>query len=195
MRKIVFVVVLSALATQAQEKSDTARARISDALRRGDTPGVQKVFVELAAGQKPLIPAGAAPVWNTSFEEIRSCGLYAQETYLACVVDIKQHCCFGGGISGAGSLEYVSFFIDWQGDGFQSTDFVGSGIARVPDGSAGSSFAVQSDFTPPGDRRMRAGDFYDVLAKLSWAWPSIMPGTPVPWGNELRFRIRYLPSH
>jgi len=43
--------------------------------------------------------------------------------------------------------------------------------------------------------RERLGAFYNVLAKLSWTFPSVTPGAPVPWGNELQFRIRFQPSH
>lgn len=189
------------VAAQAQEKNEALRARVSNALARGDTAAAQKLMLDLTANMKLSPGAAAAPQWNTSFEEIRACGLYPQETRLACVIDIKQPGGYGGGISSFGSFEYVSFFIDWANDGFTFTDYVGSGIVHLADGSEKSSFAVYRDFDPPGSLlRSRVGGAststvtsYNALAKLSWTFPSITPGAPVPWGNELTFRIRFLP--
>jgi hypothetical protein len=199
------VVLAVALAAGGQEKSD-ARARVSDALAKGDTAAAQKILSELSAAQKPSTVAAApapTPAWNTTFEEIRACGFYPQETRLECVLDIKQPSGYGGPIGAFGSFEYVSFFVDWANDGFQTTDYVGSGIVNVTDGSAKTNFAVYRDFNPPGGPRTSiggastttttTGPTFRVLAKLSWAIPSITPGQPVVWGNELMFTIRMMP--
>ena len=69
---------------------------------------------------------------------------------------------------------------------------------NIPDGSGKTHFAVYRDFNPPGGLS-RSGTAttnvtgYNALAKLSWTFPSITPGAPVPWGNELQFRIRFVP--
>ena len=183
-RMLLFLVVT--LAIHGQEGNETARSRVSEAVRRGNTGALMKLMAELTPTLTP-----AAPRWNTSYEEIRACGLYPQETRLACVIDIKQDGGFGGGISSFGSFEYVSFFIDWANDGFTSTDYVGSGIVNVPDGSAKASFAVYRDFNPPGSLRATPVTGYNALAKLSWTFPSIIPGAPVAWGNELAFKVRF----
>lgn len=207
MRKVLFsflTIFVIALAAQAQDKNEAARGRASEALAKGDTATAQKIIIDLTANMKQAPGAAAAAVpWNTFFEEIRSCGFYPQETRLECVIDIKQQGGYGGGISAFGSFEYVSFFIDWQGNGFQTTDYVGSGIVLLNDGSAGTNFAVYRDFNPPGGPRTSLGGattttttngpIYKALAKLSWAVPSITPGAPVAWGNELQFTIRLSP--
>ncbi|HEX2120401.1 MAG TPA: hypothetical protein VHL59_02060 [Thermoanaerobaculia bacterium] len=46
---------------------------------------------------------------------------------------------------------------DWQGNGFQTTDYVGSGIVHITDGSGGTKFAVYRDFNPPGGPRTNDG--------------------------------------
>jgi len=195
------VMLAIAMAAQSQEKSD-ARARVSEVLAKGDTTTALKMLTELSTNLKTSSVA-AAPAWNTSYEEIRACGLYPQETRLECVLDIKQQGGYGGPIGAFGSFEYVSFFVDWGNDGFQTTDYVGSGIVNLTDGSAKTNFAVYRDFNPPGGPRTSnggastttttSGPTYRVLAKLSWAVPSITPGQPVPWGNELVFTIRMMP--
>lgn len=205
---ILFAVTLT---TQAQEArasaaaaaTDAGRARVSEALAKGDTATAQKLLGELSANLKSPAAAAAAPAWNTSFEEIRACGFYPQETRLECVLDIKQAGGYGGPIGSFGSFEYVSFFIDWGNDGFQTTDFVGAGIVNVTDGSAKTNFAVYRDFNPPGGPRTSNsgastttttnGPILRALAKLSWAIPSITPGQPVAFGNELPFTIRMMP--
>ncbi len=205
MNKVLLAILTTfamALAAQAQDKNEAARARVSEALAKGDTAAAQKVILDLTANLKPG-PTGAAVPWNTFYEEIRSCGFYPQETRLECVIDIKQPFGYGGPISAFGSYEFVSFFIDWQGNGFQTSDFVGSGIVLLNDGSAGTNFAVYRDFNPPGGPRTSlggattttttSGPIYKALAKLSWAVPSITPGGPVVWGNELQFTIRLSP--
>ncbi len=188
-------------AAQAQEKNESLRARVSNALAKGDTAAAQKVMLELTANMKLAPGAAATPQWNTSFEELRACGFHPQQTRLTCVIDIKQQGGYGGGISSFGSFETVSFFIDWANDGFTITDYVGSGTVHLADGSETTSFVVYRDFDPPGSLlRSRVGGAststvttYNALAKLSWTFPSITPGAPVPWGNELTFRIRFLP--
>lgn len=199
---IVSILTIFVFALTAQAQDQTTRAKVSDALAKGDTAGAQKILAEIAAAvQKPA--PGAVPVWNTGFEEIRACGFYPQETRLECVIDIKLAGGYGGPIGSFGSFEYVSFFVDWAGDGFQTTDYVGSGIVNVTDGSARTNFAVYRDFNPPGGPRTSnagastttttSGPMFKALAKLSWAIPSITPGQPVAWGNELPFIIRMMP--
>lgn len=203
MKRMILAVLTAftiALTIQAQDRAD-ARSKVSAALAKGDSATAAKLLTELSAGLKA--PTAAAPVWNTSFEEIRACGFYPQETRLECVLDIKQAGGYGGPVGSIGSFEYVSFFVDWGNDGFQITDYVGSGIVNVVDGSAKTNFAVYRDFNPPGGSRTSNsggtattttnGPTFRALAKLSWAIPSITPGAPVAFGNELVFTIRMNP--
>ncbi|HYC92436.1 MAG TPA: hypothetical protein VEO54_24735 [Thermoanaerobaculia bacterium] len=122
---------------------------------------------------------------------------------LACTIDIKQNFGFAGPIGSFGSFEYVSFFIDWQGNGFQTSDYVGSGIVHVTDGSGGTNFAVYRDFNPPGGPRTNNGGpvtttttngpIVRALAKLSWFVPVTNPAAVPVWGNNFFFTIRMMP--
>jgi len=137
------------------------------------------------------------------FEQIRACGFYPQESRLECTVDIKQNFGYAGPIGSFGSFEYVSFFVDWQGNGFQTSDYVGSGIVHITDGSGATNFAVYRDFNPPGGPRTNNGGgvtttttngpVFKALAKLSWFVPVTNPLAPQVWGNDLQFTIRMMP--
>ncbi|MFP5247724.1 MAG: hypothetical protein ACLGH0_13615, partial [Thermoanaerobaculia bacterium] len=171
-----------------------ARGRVAEALAKGDTAGAQKL---LAA--TPIGAAGGITYW----ESIRSCGFYPQETRLECVVDIHQPNGYGGPVGSFGTFEYVSFYVDWQNNGFQPSDYVGSGIVHITDGSAKTQFAVYRDFNPPGGPRTSNtgatantttnGPIYNVLARLSWAQPVFVGCGNQVYGNDYQFRIRLMP--
>lgn len=197
MRKMgFFFAVLALFASQvtAQAQVDSSRARVLEALEKGDTEGAEKIVAEIAE---------AAVAGNVFYEEIRSCGFYPQETRLECAIAIKQQFGYAGPIGSFGSFEYVSFFVDWHNNGFQITDYVGSGIVHVTDGSGGTNFAVYRDFNPPGGPRTNnggpvtttttGGPVYRVLAKLSWFVPITNPLAPQVWGNDFFFTIRMMP--
>jgi len=177
---------------------DAARAKVADLLSKGDSVSVEKILGEMAAGKANAVGPG-----NTTFEEIRSCGFYPQETRLECVVDIKQQGGYGGPIGSFGTFEYVAFYVDWQGNGFQLSDYVGSGIVHITDGSSGTGFAVYRDFNPPGGFRTvnnggtaptnTSGPILKVLARLQWGQPTTGPNSPIVWGNQLVFPIRMMP--
>jgi hypothetical protein len=196
MRKLALTAVFAFLAfnVSAQVTNDPGRSKVADALAQGDTALAEKLIFDMsqtAAGQ------------NVFYEEIRSCGFYPQETRLACAIDIKQNFGYAGPIGSFGSFEYVSFFIDWQGNGFQTTDYVGSGIVHITDGSAGTNFAVYRDFNPPGGPRTNNGGavtttttngpVFRALAKLSWAVPVTNPAQVQVWGNDFSFTVRLMP--
>jgi hypothetical protein len=179
---------------------DQARLKISEALSKGDTAGAEKVFAGLSTAKlAPSVIAGS----NTAYEEIRSCGFYPQETRLECVVDIKQPFGYGGPVGSFGSFEFVAFYVDWDGNGFQASDYVGSGIVHMTDGSAKTNFAVYRDFNPRGGPRtsnggataqtVTNGPILKARAILQWNGPIAGP-TAIPfWGNVLDFQIRLMP--
>lgn len=195
MRNFVVTAVLAFCSINlTAQVADDSRQAVADALAQGDTAAAEKMIADIS--QSP----SAGSVW---YEEIRSCGFYPQETRLACAIDIKQNFGYAGPIGSFGSFEYVSFFIDWQGNGFQTTDYVGSGIVHITDGSGGTNFAVYRDFNPPGGPRTSNGGgvtttttngpVYKALAKLSWAVPVTNPGAPQAWGNNFFFTVRLMP--
>lgn len=197
MRKLVFVAVsLFTFALFAQETPDPNRNKVLAALAQDDTAAAEKIVADLAAQPSP------SP-WNVYFEQIRACGFYPQETRLACTIDIKQNFGYAGPIGSFASFEYVSFFVDWQGNGFQTSDYVGSGIVHITDNSGGTNFAVYRDFNPPGGPRTNNGGLVTTtttngpivraLAKLSWFVPITNPATPPVWGNDFFFTIRLMP--
>jgi hypothetical protein len=204
MRKsIVCIAVLSLftvnLAAQDTPPPDDGRARVVAAIEKGDTVTAEKIMLELT----PATPAGTPQDGSVFYEQIRSCGFYPQESRLACTIDIKQNFGYAGPVGSFGSFEYVSFFIDWTGNGFQTTDYVGSGIVHITDGSGGTNFAVYRDFNPPGGPRTNNGGpvtttttngpLVRAQAKLSWFTPVTDPNGPLVWGNNFFFTIRMMP--
>lgn len=199
MRKFVVIAVLSLLTINlaAQDTPDSDRSRVLEAIAREDTVAAEKII----AGLTPTTPTSAGG--NVFYEQIRACGFYPQESRLECTIDIKQNFGFAGPVGSYGSFEYVSFFVDWHNNGFQISDYVGSGIVQVADGSGGTHFAVYRDFNPPGGPRTNnggavtttttTGPIYKVLAKLSWFVPVTNPLAPQVWGNDFFFAIRMMP--
>jgi len=181
---------------------DAARGRVAEAMAKGDSATAEKILGSIANAPGPN--AVAFPAGNTTYEEIRSCGFYPQESRLECIVDIKQPLGYGGPVGAFGSYEFVSFYVDWQGNGFQASDYAGAGIVHVTDGSAGTSFAVYRDIDPPTGPRTSFsgatsntttnGPILKARAILQWLTPVCGPNqTPSPWGNVVNFTIRLMP--
>jgi hypothetical protein len=190
----------------AQALNDPLRARVAEALYKGDLGSVEKPLAE-ALANKNNIQVGAAGPANGSlvFEEIRACGFYPQETRLECVIDIKQNVGYGGPIETFGSTEYVSFCVDWNNDGvFQTTELVGQGNVVMHDGAARTNYAVYRDINIPGGFRTRTtgpntattttiAPILNAQATLSWVLPPTGCNFSPVWGNVFRFRIRLDP--
>jgi hypothetical protein len=195
MKNVAFIAALSLFTINlaAQVTPDDGRNKVLDAISKDDTATAEKLILDLA-------PAAGGSVL---FEQIRSCGFYPQESRLECTIDIKQPFGYGGPVGSFGSFEYVSFFVDWQGNGFQISDYVGSGIVHMTDGSGGTNFAVYRDFNPPGGPRTNNGGgvtttttngpVFKALAKLSWFVPVTNPLAVQVWGNDFPFTIRMMP--
>jgi hypothetical protein len=181
----------------AAGQHDALRARVAEAVARGDSVALQRAYVEVAQAKQGM------PTFHVTYEELRSCGYYAQETRLECTIDIKRPAGYGGPIGSPGSFEFVSCFVDHGGNAFQASDYVGSGIVNVADGSAGTSFAIYRDFNPPGGPRTSNsgattttttnGPIFRARCILSWSTPIINPNQTPFWGNVIDFRIRMMP--
>ena len=196
MRKLAWMVVLAFFSVNlTAQVADDRRRQVAEALAQGDNVAAEAIIAEMSSD--------GTTGGNVFYEQIRSCGFYPQETRLACAIDIKQNFGYAGPIGSFGSFEYVSFFIDWNNNGFQISDYVGSGIVHITDGSGGTNFAVYRDFNPPGGPRTNNGGavtttttngpIYKALAKLSWAVPVTNPGGVPVWGNDFFFTVRMMP--
>jgi hypothetical protein len=176
--------------------NDQARARIAEALTK-DVALAERLHAELSSSLKSAAAPGLNG--NTSFEEIRSCGFYPQESRLECVVEIKRPGGYGGPIGSAGTFEFVGFYVDFGG----GLTYVGSGIVHITDGSGGTNFAVYRDWNPPGGLRTSntggstttttSGPILKARARLQWAFPTTSATSPIIWGNTFDFAIRMMP--
>lgn len=201
---VLVAVGLSTAAVMAQEPvptlaaADAGRGQVAAALSKGDLAGAEKLMAT-AGIAGPAAAAGG----NINFEQIRSCGFYPQETRLECTIEIKQPAGYGGPIGSSGTFQFVAFYIDWHGNGWQRSDYVGSGIVHITDGSAKTNFAVYRDFNPPGGPRTQNnnnmaptntnGPILRARAILSWGTPIGGPNQVPVWGNVVDFQIRFMP--
>lgn len=197
----IFALLAVTLTVFAQEpqrgntaKVEEMRTAAAAALAKGDARGAQKLLTGGAVAQSAI----------TTYEEIRSCGFYAQETRLACAIEIKRQFGYGGDIGGTGTFEYVSFYVDFNQNGtFDLPEYVGSGIAHIADGSSGTNLAVYRDFNPPGGLRttnsgastttMTSGPILKARAILRWGLPVCDPNEVPFFGNVFDFSIRMAP--
>lgn len=144
----------------------------------------------------------------TTYEELTACGLYAQETRLECILEIKQTGCYGTAIDGFGAFEHVLFCIDWNGDAaFSQSEVVGEVTTHVHNESNGASppwnYAVYRDFVPPGGPRTNLGNTttttvtigptYKARAILSYNTAPTGCNFVPQFGNVLDFPIRLDP--
>ena len=207
------VVVLGAAGTGPLNAQGTAeRAKVLEALTKGDAPEAEKIMTELQAQLKaaPTVPglAPAAAPWQIAFEELKHCGFYPQETRLECVIEIKQPGDYGGNAAAAGTMEHVYFCVDWNNSGaasYTQIESVGQGSVHVYDGPQNVFYAVYRDFNVFGGPRTKPGgagvlttttsppNVYTVKAILSWNFAPTGCNYVPTWGNILYFRIRMDP--
>lgn len=159
--------------------------------------------------QPVLRPIEIGQQEDVSFEELTDCGLYSQESRLACTIEIKRVNGYGGVVDSFGSFEHVLFCIDWNGNGaFANNEVVGEVSVHVHDEGAGATppwrYAVYRDITPPGGVRTTNGGVgtattatvapsFRALAILSWNTAPTGCGFVPIFGNRLTFQIRVDP--
>jgi hypothetical protein len=182
---------------------EQTRARIAEAVGKGDYTTVNKLFSDMAA--KKAAASEAAVSGSVFFEEIRACGFYPQETRLECVIDIKQDFGYAGPIETSGSTEHVYFCVDWNNNGvFEPTESVGQGSVVMHDNAAKTNYAVYRDINVPGMLRTTTSApgvattttkalIFNAQATLSWVMPPTGCNFSPVWGNVFRFRIRLDP--
>ncbi|HSS79198.1 MAG TPA: hypothetical protein VLV54_20935 [Thermoanaerobaculia bacterium] len=155
------------------------------------------------------LPCCPPPTQITTYEELKGCGFYPQESRLACTLQIKQVAGYNGGVDTAGSFEHVLFCADWNGNGAFGVDEVAGEVAlSIHDESAGAvvpwDYAVYRDTVPAGGLRTSAanigtattltvGPTVAARAILSWNAAPTGCGFIPQWGNVINFRIRVDP--
>ncbi len=130
---------------------------------------------------------------DTSYEELHCVGLHPDLSALVGVVTVKQPTGYGGGLCTAGSLEYVSFWADWDDNG-SLDEFLGTAVVRVHDEPippGGLTFAVFLPINPAPHRRPCGGAHTArIRAVLSWNTPPTNPFAAPQWGNAVEARIQ-----
>ena len=135
---------------------------------------------------------------NTSFEKLESVGYYPQERRLEAVLSLRQSYGYGGPLTGAfnGSNEYVSFYVNWNGDS-DFNDFseaVCTSYVNVYDPASNPRpicYAVYRDIIPPITQPM--GNVIKVRAILSWNVKPTGPNFKPRWGNVVECYVRHQP--
>lgn len=138
--------------------------------------------------------------FNVNFEEIVSVGLNPAQDVLGAVINIKRPFGFGGNLCSNGSLEYVSFFVDFENNG-TFDKYLGTTSVQVNDIQSlpkeGLMYAVYlktdlskylKDCNTPQIVRLRA--------VLSWATPPDANNAEqaVNWGNRMDTLVQLRPK-
>lgn len=135
---------------------------------------------------------------NKNFEELNCVGFDPVNQTLVGVLTVKLPSGYSGGLCTDGSLEYVSFWVDWDENG--TWDFAGRASVNVFDLKntlpGGLQYAVvlpipAAQYRRPckdGPRTAR------VRAILSWNTPHTNPNTAPVWGNREDTRILIPPG-
>ncbi len=134
--------------------------------------------------------------FNVDFEEIVSVGLNSAEDTFGAVINIKKPIGYGGSLCKNGSLEYVSFFADFNGNGtyekYLGTSSVKvNNIQSIP--AEGLKYAVFLK-TDLHQYLKECGDpqIIKIRAILSWANAPdpTNPNQDVAWGNRMDVLVR-----
>ena len=140
------------------------------------------------------------PLGDTTYEELKCVGLNTNQDVLAGVIEVKKPNGYLSDLCGAGSDEYVAFWIDW-GDG-AGWSYVGTTLVNVHDINDMPGQGLQySVFLPVNlsGRRQPCADGAKVVkvrAILSWevAPPSWNPHYIPRWGNRKQTLVHITPG-
>ena len=141
------------------------------------------------------------PVGNTSFEELVCVGYQPSLKHLEATVHIKLSNGFSGDLCGAGSTEFVQFYIDYNdGNGWQDIGYAAFNSHDIPnfldcegDSDKPLSYVVTLPLDPETDCCNRPV-LPKVRAILSWETLPTGPEDPVVWGNGLDRHIQIKPE-
>ncbi len=137
--------------------------------------------------------------YDTTYEELTCLGLnpgtgFAAEGTLEAVVQLNLSNGYGSGPCGAGSTEWVRFYVE---DGGTWTDLGATGITvyDLPGPNFPVSYSVSIDM-PHVKTYCTTENVLNVRAILSWDFepPANTPNFPPPWGNVLDARVQVAPA-
>src|SRR5882724_1561644 len=136
-------------------------------------------------GQKVILPKSG----DTAFEQVVCLGLNPEQNKVEAVVQVKQQSGYGSDACGAGSIEYVRFFVQ------HGAAWVDLGEATINvyslAGSHPLSYCVSVPFNEP-HKFCTVENVLNVRAILSWSLEPT-PGDSTfspPWGNVLDARVQ-----
>lgn len=125
--------------------------------------------------------------FNTTYEEVKCVGLNRDTNRLYATITVKKPFGYAGGLCGAGSREYVAFYMDFgSGWNFMGTSSVEvHDITPVPGG--GLCYHVELPVNLAKYQKAKCSETYfaKVRAILSWNLypPDNQPGWVAPWGD------------
>ncbi|HMG47243.1 MAG TPA: hypothetical protein VK614_07265 [Allosphingosinicella sp.] len=137
---------------------------------------------------------------NTSYEELESVGYDPDDDSLVGIVRIKKSAGYSGGPCSHGSLEYVTFWADLNGNGTFET-CVGTASVRVYDVAIpkeGLEYAVHipADLVRERIPCLSGPRVIPIRAILSWATPvpCATPNATPTWGNRMETFVHVKPG-
>jgi hypothetical protein len=139
---------------------------------------------------------------NTKYEALTCVGFNPAKNLLEATVEIKLSYGYGGNLCGAGTHEYVRFFVDY-GTGWEDAGFTGFRVHDIPTGKdcidkpdKPLMYVATLKYSPKTDC-CDTPVIPKVKAILSWQW--IPPAGNAnanwqpPWGNALESNIQVQP--
>ncbi len=134
---------------------------------------------------------------NTEYEHLACVGLspggFFGTGLLEAVINISQHSGYGSNACGAGSIEYVRFFVQ-QGTAWHD---LGAASVHVFDlaSTLPLSYAVSVDFNEPR-KFCTTENIMNVRAILSWQWepPAGDADFKPVWGNVIEAQVQVAPA-
>lgn len=146
---------------------------------------------------------------NMKYEQLQSVGLLPEQDLLKAVIHLKLSYGYNGSLCSTGSIEYVRFFIDWDGNGSYADAGEDMGISAVnvhdiPDmkypclTSAADSKPISFSLTRSIHSRKKPcvnENLVKVKAILSWNREPTAgdPGFKPVWGNSVESWIQIKP--
>lgn len=140
---------------------------------------------------KPVLPLKG----NTGYEELACIGYHPQQQKLEAVIYLYQSAGYGSDVCGAGTSEYVRFYLSYD----HGATWVDQGMSsfqayNIPEGQKRLEFAVSLAVDP--QRHLCIGDtLIQVRAILSWnnPPPANQPNWSPIWGNMRQATIQVEP--
>jgi hypothetical protein len=139
---------------------------------------------------------------NTAYEELECIGLDPNVEHLVGVIRVKLPYGFSGGLCTAGSLEYVTFWADIDGDGsfetcLGTTSVNVYDIDPLPEGGLEYAVFLPVDFNELRQRCEKGARVLRVRAILSWNVPPpcANPNYIPVWGNRLETLVHIKPGN